>query len=76
MIPNENRVRFNTNGAKTMTLNAEYLALTSVALIYPTEANIDAVNAFKAAHPNIVDVVYHDAGAHEYDVLTATVHKV
>ena len=40
------------------TLIEEYLALVEAVLESPTEANIDAVEAFEGAHPFIADAAY------------------
>jgi len=52
---------------------AQYLALTATALAAPTDANIDAIDAFEAAHPEVIDAAYHAAGPLVYEPVTGTV---
>ena len=52
----------------------EYLSLVATAIKDSTEANINAVDAFESAHPEVVDASYQSLGKVEYDVVNLTVH--
>ena len=53
---------------------ATYLALVAKAFANMTDANVDAVEAFEAAHPGIEDASYQAGGPYTYDPLAGVVH--
>lgn len=57
-----------------MNLVSTYLELVRIALASATDANVDAVEAFEAAHPEVIDLAYQADGPYEYDPVTGTVY--
>lgn len=52
----------------------EYMDLVAAALASPTDAHIDAVEAFEAAHPEVIDAAYQQAGPMTYDPVAGVVY--
>ncbi len=50
-----------------------YLALIAAYMANSTEANVDAVEAFEAAHPGIGDAAYQSAGPMSYEIVAGVV---
>ena len=50
-----------------------YLALVAAVFAASTQANIDAIEDFEAAHPGIEDDVYQAAGPGSWNIITGRV---
>ena len=50
-----------------------YLKLVAAYIATPSEANVDAVEAFETANPSVIDEAYVAAGPLSYDLLTGSV---
>jgi len=50
-----------------------YLKLIAAVMANTSEANIDAVEAFEAANPDVVDATFQAAGPLSYEVVSGTV---
>jgi len=51
----------------------EYLDLIAAYLANSTDANVDAIEAFEAAHPGIADAAYKAAGPMSYEIVSGVV---